>query len=268
MLSIGDFALHGQVSVRMLRHYDALGLLVPARVDPATGYRWYAAEQLSRLNRLIALKDLGFTLDQIGPVLDASVTAEQLRAMLLLRRSQVEAQIASDRERLQAIERRLRTIEKESQMSDLTFTEKSLPAVRVCQRTAEVADQSEIAGVIGPMFERLVADAAALGYDPAAPTIAWYGDGCEPMQFGACIPVADGLPPVPETQVVDLPAVPLAITVVHRGDMETLGDSWQALQQYVGAQGLSPAAGCREFYLATPQGREDDWVTELQQPAS
>ena len=62
MFSIGEFARHGRVSVRMLRHYDAIGLLRPASVDAATGYRFYQAGQLAELNRIIALKDLGFTL--------------------------------------------------------------------------------------------------------------------------------------------------------------------------------------------------------------
>jgi len=65
---ISDFARLGQVSVRMLRHYDALGLLVPDHVEPASGYRSYSPEQLHLLNRLVALKDLGFTLDRhVGP---------------------------------------------------------------------------------------------------------------------------------------------------------------------------------------------------------
>ena len=54
MFTIGDFARHGRVSVRMLRHYDATGLLRPTRVDPASGYRFYAASQLARLNRIVA----------------------------------------------------------------------------------------------------------------------------------------------------------------------------------------------------------------------
>lgn len=58
MFSIGEFGRHGRVSVRMLRHYDAIGLLRPACVDPATGYRFYQASQLAELNRIIALKDL------------------------------------------------------------------------------------------------------------------------------------------------------------------------------------------------------------------
>jgi DNA-binding transcriptional MerR regulator len=65
MFSIGQFARHGRVSVRMLRHYDAVGLLRPAHVDPSSGYRSYRAGQLAQLNRLIALKELGFTLQQV-----------------------------------------------------------------------------------------------------------------------------------------------------------------------------------------------------------
>ena len=266
MLSIGEFALHGQVSVRMLRHYDATGLLIPARVDPSSGYRWYAAEQLSRLNRLIALKDLGFTLEQIGPVLDSAICAEQLRAMLLLRRAQVEESMAADQARLQAIGRRLRMIEKENLMSDLTFTEKALPTVTVSRLRAVAADQSEIAGLIGPMFGHLIPASAALGYDPDAPTIAAYHETGDGMELSACIPQTGDLPLLPGTEHVELPGAERAITVVHHGDMETIGDTWQALMQYVGAQGHSPAGDCREVYLATPMDDQDNWITELQQP--
>ena len=73
MFSIGEFALHGRLSVRMLRHYDALGLLRPACVDPVTGYRFYQASQLADLNRVIALKDLGFTLQQVQAILEEQV---------------------------------------------------------------------------------------------------------------------------------------------------------------------------------------------------
>jgi DNA-binding transcriptional MerR regulator len=79
MLTIGDFARLGQVSPRMLRHSDEIGLLCPDRVDPATGYRCYVARQMARLHRVVALRDLGFTLDQIGPVLDEELSVEELR---------------------------------------------------------------------------------------------------------------------------------------------------------------------------------------------
>jgi DNA-binding transcriptional MerR regulator len=65
VFAIGDFARLGRVSVRMLRHCDAIGLLRPAHVDPATGYRSYRAAQLAELNRIVAFKELGFTLEQV-----------------------------------------------------------------------------------------------------------------------------------------------------------------------------------------------------------
>ena len=116
MFSIGDFANLGRVSVRMLRHYDAIGLLQPAYVDRATGYRSYDAEQLSRLNRIVALKGLGFTLEQVQSILDDEVSVEDLRGMLRLRQAELHSQIAADTARLTQVEARLRIIEREGVM--------------------------------------------------------------------------------------------------------------------------------------------------------
>src|SRR3954453_7817166 len=104
MFSIGDFAGLGRVSVRMLRHYDALGLLRPAYVDPHSGYRFYTAAQLRVLNRVIALKDLGFSLHQVQSMIEdkpsnhpaqpptsglKAITIGELRGMLRLRRAEL-----------------------------------------------------------------------------------------------------------------------------------------------------------------------------------
>lgn len=89
MMTIGAFARLAQVSPRMLRHYDEIGLLVPATVDAANGYRGYEIAQLGRLHRLLALRDLGFTLEEIRPLLDDEVAVDELRGMLRLRQSEV-----------------------------------------------------------------------------------------------------------------------------------------------------------------------------------
>src|SRR3712207_9304726 len=100
MLSIGHFARHGRVSVRMLRHYDAIGLLQPAYVDRVTGYRSYEAKQLSRLNRIVALKGLGFTLQQVRSILDDEVSIEELSGMLRLREAELQSQIRAEERRV------------------------------------------------------------------------------------------------------------------------------------------------------------------------
>jgi DNA-binding transcriptional MerR regulator len=87
MFTIGDFARYGRVSVRMLHHYDAIGLLKPSRVDVVTGYRFYDARQLAALTRIVALKDLGFTLAEVRSLVENAITVDELRGKLALRRA-------------------------------------------------------------------------------------------------------------------------------------------------------------------------------------
>ena len=70
MFNIGEFARLGGVSARTLRHYDEIGLLRPATVDPGSGYRGYTAAQLGELNRIMALKELGLSLPQVRRLLE------------------------------------------------------------------------------------------------------------------------------------------------------------------------------------------------------
>src|SRR5918996_616046 len=82
VFSTGAFARLAQVSVRTLHHYDDIGLLQPTEVDDRTGYRWYSAEQLARLHRILALRDLGFSLTEMQAIVDEEVSLDELRGML------------------------------------------------------------------------------------------------------------------------------------------------------------------------------------------
>jgi DNA-binding transcriptional MerR regulator len=108
LIKIGDFARLAQVSVVTLRHYDETGLLKPVSVDRFTGYRYYSVAQLPRLNRILALKDLGFSLEQIEQVLNGDLSLEQLRGMLKLRYAEVEQRLADEQGRLTRIAARIR----------------------------------------------------------------------------------------------------------------------------------------------------------------
>ena len=130
MFSIGEFARLGAVSVRTLRHYDEIGLLQPAKVDSGSGYRSYSASQLGELNRIIALKDLGFSLTQTGKLL-SGITIEELRGMLALRRAQLEQELDEYTTRLRGVEARLRYIEGENAMPADDITVKKIPAMGV-----------------------------------------------------------------------------------------------------------------------------------------
>ncbi len=261
-MKIGDFARLGQVSVRMLRNYDELGLLVPAQVDPWTNYRNYSAGQLARLNRIVALKDLGFSLDAVGRLLDQDLSFEELQGMLRLRQAELADQLRNTADRLAAVEARLRLIEGEEHMSEREFVVKSLPAMRVAERSFTAATQEQI-GQIGPLFGEVVAAIHAAGGEPGV-GIGYYVVTADGMDCHAGFGYAGE--PAAGFEVTELPAVPEAVSQVHLGSMATIGGSWQAFGAWLEEHGAEPSGASREIYLETPEGDEDAWVTELQLP--
>lgn len=100
MIRIGDFSKLSQVTIKALRYYDEMGLLKPINVDEFTGYRYYVVEQLARLNRILALKDLGLSLEQVAQVLNEGVSPERLRGMLQLKQAELRQHIADEQARL------------------------------------------------------------------------------------------------------------------------------------------------------------------------
>jgi DNA-binding transcriptional MerR regulator len=155
LLRIGDFSRVAQVSVPTLRHYDDIGLLPPAQIDKFTDYRYYVLEQLPRLNRILAFKDLGFSLDEIAQLLDDDVPPEQIRGMLRLRMADVTRQMRAEAMRLQRIESRLRQIEHEGEPSQYDVTFKSLPACSVASRRQIVRTIGEMGEVRCAMYAKL-----------------------------------------------------------------------------------------------------------------
>lgn len=115
MYTIGEFARLAQVSRRQLRHWDDIGLMQPAKVDPKTGYRYYSATQLTALNRVVALKELGLSLDQIQRFVNDDVSLDEMQGMLLLRKAEIEQQVLAEMRRVRVIESRLKQIREHGQ---------------------------------------------------------------------------------------------------------------------------------------------------------
>lgn len=269
MFTIGEFARHGRVSVRMLRHYDSTGLLRPARVDAASGYRFYAAGQLARLNRIIALKDLGFSLDQVRVMLDEQVSAEQLRGMLRLRQAELQSRLSADRARLAQVEARLQIIEKEGTMPADDVQVKQIPAIRVAELTAIAAtlEPASISPVIQPLYQELGSRLGRAGVTPVGPAIAYYEDGPDgdSVVVHATLPVNAEPGDGQDFEIVDLPVIQQAATVVHRGSMDNVMATIQLLAGWIEDNGYRAAGYPREFYLECPEDQAQ-WVTELQEP--
>ncbi|MFJ3951582.1 MerR family transcriptional regulator [Streptomyces libani] len=301
MFSIGDFAQYGRVSARMLRHYDAIGLLRPARTDPVSGYRFYEAAQLARLNRIIALKDLGFSLQQVGAILAEEVSVPELRGMLRLRQAELEAALTAEGARLARVEARLRTIESEGRMSADDVVVKRTGTVLLAELSGIAASYGpeDIGPVITPLYAELCRLLAAAGVTPAGTGLAYYEDVSEPgegserpaggndgkdaiiVHAGMVITEealakagattgTSGRPGAPAAtglgfDVVTLTGLDSAATVVHRGPMSRILPTAQNLAHWIDDNGYRSAGYARELYLECPPDLEK-WVTEIQEP--
>jgi len=265
MLSIGEFARLAGVSVRMLRHYDAIGLLEPARVDHFTGYRSYSAEQLDRANRLVALKDLGFSLDEVGTLL-ADGTKDQVLQLLRERRAVLLRQIDADTERVALVEARLRLIQKEDTMSE-SYQLTELPELRLVQLSTVVEEMSQIGDSVGPLFDRINSAIDSAGVRRVGPGVGLYTGTEEGTLVTAAEQVGDAETPE-GLEAVTIPGEGRALTVRFTApDLSGIQLAWQGLEQEVERQGLVPYGTCREIYHETPfDPGSTGWQVDLQQP--
>jgi len=250
----------------MLRHYDAIGLLRPAHVDEATGYRSYDAAQLADLNRLVALKDLGFTLEQVRTMLADEVSLVEVRAMLTLRRAELESELAEGTARLAQVESRLRSIELGDEVPAVVL--KELPATRLVALSSTAA--SFTPEDIGPVVHPLCAELGrrlpeATAVRPAGRLTCCYQSAGEEVLVHAAVPAAvDTGGELNGLLVLDLPAT-RAATIVHRGRIDDVLPAWQALARWIDDNGHRSGRPARELYLDCPD-EPTQWVTELQEP--
>jgi effector-binding domain-containing protein len=266
---IGDFSRLSYVSTKALRFYDELGLLKPERVDPATGYRYYSAMQMPRLNRIIALKDLGFSLDQVSLLIGGKISAEQLKSILKAKRAEIERQIIIEHDKLLRVESRLTMIDmEENSMGNIDVVIKKVEA----QKVVGIRETIENYPAVGGLFERLCGAIMANGGKLDAPGIAIYFD-TEYMEkdvdVEAAMPVnsfelnADNI----KTHV--LPAINKAACLIHHGTYNTLIQSYGILMKWIEDNGYKISGPGREVYLqCVDSGAKDesDCITEIQYP--
>jgi DNA-binding transcriptional MerR regulator len=266
MYGIGTVARLAQVSPRTLRHYDDIGLLRPADVDPATGYRRYSAAQLHRLHRILALRDLGVPLAEIGELLDDDVTVEQLRGILLLRRAEARARLDTQAAQLTRVETRLAQLE-EDPMTDHEVIVKRLEPLRIVAATEDLTGHDRIATTADRLYPRLHAALAERGIDHGGLSVALYdesGDEERPVRFTAALPVPEGITVEGDgLATLDLPAVERAATTVVRGAPEGFPAAFDALHAWIDRTGHRAICHEREIYIDC-DGPRDTWVTELQ----
>ncbi|HLA70709.1 MAG TPA: MerR family transcriptional regulator [Steroidobacteraceae bacterium] len=272
MFKIGEFSRIARVSARLLRFYDELGLLRPGVVDAATGYRFYTTAQLQRLNRILVLKDLGLSLEQIGGVIDEQASAEQLRAMLLVRRSDAERALAEEAARLRLIESRIAQLDAGASALDDVLI-RAEPARRVITVRDTLSSFVEARGIIGQLAQTLPKHVPreALGTLIGIAHSAEFEPDAIDVELGY---VLTGEPPARlpalgerRLAVRELAAVPHMAVCIRVGLPEHAHLITGKIGQFVEANGYRLAGAGREVFLRPPRpDRMEESVVEMQFP--
>ena len=261
MFGIGAVARLGGVSVRTLRYYDEIGLLRPVWTDPNTGYRWYEADQMRRLHRIVALRDLGVRLVDIGRLLDDDVSIDELRGILLLRRAEAHDRMTAEATRLARVEARLDQL-KEEPMTEYDVVVKRTDPQWVIAVSETLGGVEEIGDAQGRMWPRLHAILDRLGVEFHPPSIA-VERGTGPIELTTALPVPDDVrDPGDGAEAFELAGLERAATTVMHGGFDFHG-AYQAVRDWIEQTGERAAGESREIYLDC-DGPRDTWVVEIE----
>lgn len=279
MFRIGDFSQLAQVSIRTLRHYNDLGLLEPAHVDEMTDYRYYNVEQLFKLHRIVALKDLGFSLKEIGVLVEDSVTLNDLRSMLERKQAEVNAKLKAEQERLMLLEARLKQIEDENETAQYDITLKKIGTFSIFSKRQTVPHLMQMSTYCPRLFTELfqIIDQQNLNV-VGHPFILYHTDGfsLEKVDVEACVSLDDGgfkklRPPDKSFSVRQLQGSKQMASLVHHGYFHDLEKATKALLLWGGHNGYHSAGAAREIHLSGPvtvTGKDEPVVVEMQVPVA
>lgn len=264
MLRIGDFAKLSQVSVRTLRFYDERGLLKPCCIDAVSGYRSYSIEQMPRLNRILALKDLGLSLEQIAGLLETDLSAVQLRGMLQLKHAELQQHIAHEQTRLARVEARLTQIEDAHHQQNYDVVLKRVGVHLVASIREHIAAYQDVGGLTTEIYTYLQ-DLRVTGIDAAI----WHtlNQSERGLDAEGVVLLPRPVPATKRIRVYELPGAQPMASVIHHGSYATLYRAYAALGHWIEMNGYATTGPARDIYLQGGDSQDDaSYVTEIQLP--
>ncbi len=258
MIKIGDFSKLAHVTVKTLHHYGELGLLKPAHIDRYTGYRYYRLEQMSRLNRVLALKDLGFSLDQVAQLIDENLSTAEIRGMLRMKQLELAEKVEFEQTRLARVEIRLRELEREGSSPDREIAIKEIGSQVVLSARGVAASQSALLPARESLRELLLLHLDRAGLKPYGPWFAMMDDlpySEVDLEVEMAVPVKPGArqragdwqgTPV---NLRELPSESKMASVIHEGEYADINHAYTDLYAWSQANAFKIAGPCREVYL-------------------
>jgi len=265
MIKIGNFSRISQVSIKTLRYYDEIGLLKPAQIDRYTGYRFYTIEQLPRLNRILALKELGFSLEEIAQVISQGLSAAELRGILRLKQAEIQVRLLNDQEMLSRIETRIKQIEQEKQMPTYDVVIKKIEPIPVASTRGIIPSYPEQGGLWNMLGRYLELNRI----QPAGACFTLYHSDEPDIDAEVCEQLAEVIKTSDPIKSYILPGVEAVASTIHHGPFVTIGDAYNALIKWIEENSYQICGPCREIYLSPAHnGSQTDpnTLTEIQFP--
>jgi DNA-binding transcriptional MerR regulator len=249
LLSIGRFSARCRLSIRSLRHYDTLGLLPPAYVDPATGYRYYAPDQVRQAQTVALLRSVDVPLAEIRQVVGAEDGDGTVRAVLDRHRDRLQERMRAAAELLTTVEVLIR---RGGVMPyDVTVTQ--VPGEKVAT-IREHATRQELGEVIPALIDEVLGVLQRQGVAPAGPPFVAYrspgDDGAFDLEVGW--PVGGVVRPEGRVESSEIPPASRALRTMHIGPYDTVELAYRALTDALDQHRAEPAGPPRERYLNDP----------------
>lgn len=259
-IAIGDFSRMTHLSVTTLRHYHDVGLLRPAEVDPDSGYRFYAPEQVRVAQIISRFRSLDMPLDQIKAVLEAPDPGAR-NGVIVAHMQRMESELAAT----QSVVASLRSL-LERPPTPVTISHRMVSPVRA----AAIADRVPADGLdtwLTAAQHEIDAAVSVAGVARAGPRAALYSAEFFQLEVGevtAYVPVTGELQSTGRVRMLEIAAAELAIAV-HRGSLVSLDETYGALGTYVAEREIGVAGPIREHYLVTEFDTDDEsgYVTEV-----
>lgn len=266
MYRIGLFSKINKVTVKTLRYYDETGLLKPAFVDEENGYRYYISEQLPALHKIIALRQIGFSIDEISAILNGRNIAGIFEA----RKKELQSEIEKNQQQLAQITHYLEKMKEDFNMN-YEVVLKELPEVIVYCKRMIIPNYDYYFEIIPQIGEEVAK--ANPGLKCAVPEYCFviYHDGeykDKDIDVEYCEAVTSIGNDTDTIKFKKIDRIPTAACVLHKGPYNTLGNAYAHLFKWIADNGYTPSNNPRESYIDGIWNKEDenDWLTELQVP--
>ena len=261
LYKIGMFAAMNHVTVKALRFYEEQGLLIPALIHPETGYRYYTLSQMAVLHQITALKQAGFTLEEIARI-NAGADEE---AVLLKKKAELLAKISELTRQIAVVDGYLskRKNGLSSPVLVKTIPETTVAAMKI--RLDSYDGLFDRMPEMGALMEKVGCECAIPEYCFTNYLEPGYKD--EDVLVEICESVVAAKEETGGLYFRTLPEIQAAC-IFHKGSYHTFAESYETVLKYIEENGYEIAGEIRESYIdgVWNQDEESQWLSEIQVP--